>query len=382
MEVLKFCDMGKNVQYRVRKMIILMVPDPRIQRASHPGGQLTAAKGIIEQIELKGLEYKVIDTYQSNFPKPSIIIKSYQSILRLIILFTYLFRYKVDGVVIFAAGGFSFYEKMMYCFASTLFKTKSFLFIRSGHFMTNINNASSLKRTFVKKLLKVPNFIGAQGNSWLEFYKGLGLNNEKVKVIRNWLPSDYEITSTPIKLGSSSVVKFIFVGWVVEKKGILELIAAFDSSDVLKRDAELVVVGGGDLFDRCKKELKENKISNIELKGWLQPKEVASELTKSHVFVLPSYAEGFPNSILEAFAKALPVITTPVGAIPDSVIDNENGLIVDVGSIKQLQTALEYFVLNKDKIEKMSVNNISAIKQKHDRISNCEKLLDIFIDKK
>jgi len=373
--------MGKNVQYRVRKMIVLMVPDPRIQRASHPGGQLTAAKGIIEQIKLKGLEYRVIDTYQCNFPKPSIMVKCYQSFLRLITLFAYLLRFNVDGVVVFAAGGFSFYEKVMYCFASRLFKTKSFLFIRSGHFMTGINNAGSLKRTFVKKLLKVPDFIGAQGNSWLRFYEELGLNNQKVKIIRNWLPSGYEINSTPLKVCSSSVIKFIFVGWIVEKKGILELIEAFSSSNVLKGNAELVVVGGGDLFDRCKNELNEKNISNIIFRGWLPPKDVANELKQSHVFVLPSHAEGFPNSILEAFANALPVITTPVGAIPDSIIDNKNGIIVDVGSVKQLKTALESFVLHKENIEKMSTNNISAIKQHHDRTSNCKKLLDVFTDK-
>jgi glycosyltransferase involved in cell wall biosynthesis len=67
-------------------------------------------------------------------------------------------------------------------------------------------------------------------------------------------------------------------------------------------------------------------------------------LSKTDIFVLPSFAENLPMSILEAFARGIAVIATPVGAVPEVVDHGRNGLIVQAGNINELAAALELLI--------------------------------------
>jgi glycosyltransferase involved in cell wall biosynthesis len=94
--------------------------------------------------------------------------------------------------------------------------------------------------------------------------------------------------------------------------------------------------------------------------------------------VLPTYAEGFPNSLLEAMSIGLPTITTPVGAIPDSVTDNVNGFLIEPGNIAHLRLSMEKFVANPALIEKFSSANLSKVRENHGLATNCNTLLNFF----
>jgi len=63
-------------------------------------------------------------------------------------------------------------------------------------------------------------------------------------------------------------------------------------------------------------------------------------LRKASAYVLPSYNEGLPMSILEAMAAGLPVISTPIGGIPEAITDNVEGLLVQPGDVEALAQAL------------------------------------------
>ncbi len=66
------------------------------------------------------------------------------------------------------------------------------------------------------------------------------------------------------------------------------------------------------------------------------------------MFILPSYNEGLPLAILEAMGWSLPIISTPVGGIPELVISHKNGLLVTPGNIKQLSSAMELLIENEN----------------------------------
>jgi len=93
---------------------------------------------------------------------------------------------------------------------------------------------------------------------------------------------------------------------------------------------------------------KELGIENqVKFLGWVNGDEKDKIFRESSIFCLPSYAEGFPMAVLDAWAYGIPVVTTPVGGIPDIVHDGINGLLFQPGDIKMLSQQLEKLIKDK-----------------------------------
>ena len=76
-------------------------------------------------------------------------------------------------------------------------------------------------------------------------------------------------------------------------------------------------------------------------------------LATASIYVLPSYAEGLPISILEAMSAGLPVVTTPVGGIPEAITDGEEGLLVPTGNAEALSDAIQRLLSDSELREAM-----------------------------
>jgi glycosyltransferase involved in cell wall biosynthesis len=126
-----------------------------------------------------------------------------------------------------------------------------------------------------------------------------------------------------------------------QDKGAFDLIRAFAMLPAEDRGrARLSIVGDGDvqgardLASRCAVE------DRVSVLSWLEENERDAQLDKADVFVMPSYNEGLPMSMLEAMAWGLPVLVTPVGGIPEFVTDGREGLLVFPGDVKALTQAM------------------------------------------
>ena len=93
-----------------------------------------------------------------------------------------------------------------------------------------------------------------------------------------------------------------------------------------------------------------------------------------NVFVLPTYFEGFPNALIEAFSVGLPAIATPVGAIPDSLIDGWNGYLVPPRDPVRLADAMGQYVHDRTLVGEHSAKALETVRKKHDFRTNCERL--------
>ncbi|HVY81517.1 MAG TPA: glycosyltransferase, partial [Steroidobacteraceae bacterium] len=104
--------------------------------------------------------------------------------------------------------------------------------------------------------------------------------------------------------------------------------------------AQLVCAGTGDMagITALTRELKVE--TRVTFPGWLAPADLAREFANATVFALPSYAEGVPMSLLEAMSWSLPVVSTPVGGIPEVLQSDRNGLLVPPGDVEALAAAL------------------------------------------
>ena len=182
--------------------------------------------------------------------------------------------------------------------------------------------------------------------SWQEFYTtNLGLKPERVEVLYNPVRVPAEV---PQRM-ASDVVKLLFLGRIGERKGAFDLIQAFSRlSEREKTNSILIMAGDGDIEEARNLVASLNLTDNITFTGWLGTKERDRLLTQADIFVLPSYNEGLPLSMLEAMAWQVPVIVTPVGGISEIVIHGENGLLVEPGDIKQLADAMKSLITDVD----------------------------------
>jgi len=130
-------------------------------------------------------------------------------------------------------------------------------------------------------------------------------------------------------------LRILSVGRLVEKKGFDRLVAALA---LLPGDLDWrwTHVGGGDLKDALRAQAQAAGIAGrIDWKGALPQPEVVAEMQASDLFVLPSRVaadgdrDGLPNVLMEAASQALPILTTPVSAIPEFITDGVHGVLSD-----------------------------------------------------
>jgi glycosyltransferase involved in cell wall biosynthesis len=151
------------------------------------------------------------------------------------------------------------------------------------------------------------------------------------------------------KLGiSDSSTVFVFVGRLVPDKGIVELIQAFTHPEFAESDIHLLLVGDEEYdLSPLPEETREliSKSRRVHKLGWRN--DVRPYLSASDVFVLPSYREGLPNSVLEAGAMALPSIVSDINGCNEVIEDGSNGIIVPPKDHVALHRAMLFLHENK-----------------------------------
>lgn len=132
----------------------------------------------------------------------------------------------------------------------------------------------------------------------------------------------------------------LFAGTLTHRKGYDDLIKAF--SQVASRFPEwrLKLAGNGEI-EKGKQLATELGVNDkVDFLGWINGSKKDEAFRKASIYCLPSYSEGFPMGVLDAWAYHLPVVTTPVGGIPDVAIDGENLLLFNPGDTSELSAAL------------------------------------------
>lgn len=138
----------------------------------------------------------------------------------------------------------------------------------------------------------------------------------------------------------------LFSGTLYKGKGYQDLIAAFGLIAKDFPDWKVVFAGNGEI-EVGKNLSKELGIqSQTEFIGWVSGEDKNNIFRQASIFCLPSYAEGFPMAVLDAWSYGLPVVTTPVGGIPDIAKDGENMLLFNPGDIKLLAEQLRKLILD------------------------------------
>ncbi len=192
-----------------------------------------------------------------------------------------------------------------------------------------------------------------------EITKEYHLETEKVPIIYNGI--DIANFSPKMHMKTQDMYTIINVASLTKRKNQALLIEAFDLVLKKKADVKLVFVGDGEEKSNLQSYAEKYKISDrVEFTGIIS--EVQKWLSKADIFVLCSFFEGMPLSIIEAMAVGLPVIGTAVGGIPDIVEDGVNGFLVPSNDAVKLSMALLKLIEDKELRSQMSQKNIEKAK--------------------
>ena len=165
---------------------------------------------------------------------------------------------------------------------------------------------------------------------------------DKVKVIYN--PCTTEI----LEEKHAKKKQILFAGTVNARKGYADMIKAFAKIAHEYPDWKIVFAGNGEIKQGEELAKSLGIESQTVFLGWVSGDTKDKAFKESMIFCLPSYAEGFPMAVLDAWAYGLPVITTPVGGIPDIAEDGKNMLLFYAGDIEQLAYNMKTLIDNED----------------------------------
>ena len=213
----------------------------------------------------------------------------------------------------------------------------------------------SLLDLIAKCVLENAGAIVVEGSPQRRYVRNFGVPNEKV-FQANHSSLDYskfKSMNLRQKLNIGNAFVILYLGRIIERKGLDVLIKAFSMIEQEREDAYLVICGDGNFRGSCESIVKEMQIKHVIFAGSIiQEEEKASFYKTADVFVLPSrivaeeeIAEGWGLVINEAMSMGKPVITTDaVGAVEDLVRNGINGYVVKNGEIKELYLALRKMV--------------------------------------
>jgi glycosyltransferase involved in cell wall biosynthesis len=214
------------------------------------------------------------------------------------------------------------------------------LHAHGGYFDQFHRRLPSGLRRVVNGILQRANVLIALSPRWRDFYVNeCELSPSQVVVLPNpvrWSPE------VPDRSGRRHV-QFLFLGRMCETKGTYDLVNAFLTlPDAVRARARLTLAGDGDL--EAIRKLAAPAGDQVTVLSWIDSAERERLLAQSDVFVLPSYNEGVPMSLLEAMASGLPAIVTPVGGMPDVLRHGVEGQMVEPAHVAELSAAMARFV--------------------------------------
>jgi glycosyltransferase involved in cell wall biosynthesis len=144
-----------------------------------------------------------------------------------------------------------------------------------------------------------------------------------------------------------------YVGRLSGEKGIMNFVKSIPEILKNQKDLRILICGDGNLKPEIMEYIKNNNLeNNVELTGWIPHDLLPAHLNRLKLCILPSYTEALPNIILESFACGTPIIGTPVGGIPDIVIDGKTGFMLENNSSE---------CISKNVLRALSSKNITDI---------------------
>ncbi len=315
----------------------LVAPDPGSR-----GGVAAVARQMVVSPLSRHVRLSMFPTYRAG----SVLGRLYRGGLGIGAIAVGLVLRKPDLIHIKIASHGSFARKLVVASLARTRRVPVLVHVHGGGFDQFVAESPAVVRALARWLLESTPQVLSLSERWAEKLRPLFPN------------AHIEVLANPVEVARFAAVaqqRFdaldrgealpppltaLFLGEVLERKGIYDLIAAW--RDVVRDvpGARLILAGTGEL-ERARAAAEAAGVSPlVDLPGWIGFSDKLRAMAQASLFVLPSYTEGVPISLLEAMAAGLPSVVTPVGGVLDAVTDGQEALIVAPGDRAALARAI------------------------------------------
>jgi glycosyltransferase involved in cell wall biosynthesis len=275
--------------------------------------------------------------------KPYVLFRFFEMISQLFKLVKIFIMDKPNVIHLNSSMRSGFLRDFLFLVLSNLFNKRSILHIRSERVFLYHVNKNKFKLKLSNLLYRLATIVIVIEPNTYNYYKNIKrFKTNKLYYIPNPINvQTFFFKSPAYNIEDENYV--IYSGDISKEKGVIDLIEVWTKNFNLFKNINLVLIGRNKLninFDNYNKY-------NIMYKGFIDHQLAMAYLKNSRFVVVPSHTEGFPNIVLEAMLHEKEIIATKVGAIP-LLLDNNRGILIDVGDKQQLLKSMCY-ILNRTK---------------------------------
>lgn len=241
----------------------------------------------------------------------------------------------VSFMHVHAAMRGSFWRKSFFVATARHFGVPSIIHLHGSEMKTFYETLTPERQQGVKQSLEKAQAVVVLSESWREFVAKIA-PQAHITVINNYVTLPAERAQEP----DAGTFNVLFLGILGQRKGIYDLLDSWPAVLTAIPGARLLVGGNGEV-DLAKSRAASLGISaSVDFLGWVDGDRKVELLQNASAFVLPSYNEGLPMSVLEAMSWGKPVVTTRVGGIPELITNEQDGLLINAGDQAALSAAL------------------------------------------
>ena len=284
-------------------------------------------------------QYNFIATHKDQSKLGNTIFFTYS----LVKLVTFLFLNRNIKIVhLHSASKGSFIRKIIIALFAKI-GSKKVVFHMHGGQMKKFYGQLTWSRIIFKSILSKIDVFICLTEEWKNYFQNQ-LELQNVVVLGNPVKIANAVTHKPF----NNTISLLFLGTLNPNKGIFDLLTYLRSNVYFKNKQIRLLIGGTGDVDTLNGIIHDAAFLNqIKYIGFVSGQSKEDAIKDCDVFILPSYFEGLPVSILEAMGHGKPVISTRVGGIPSVVQENKNGWLFNAGDFRQLDKIFDEIIHQK-----------------------------------
>jgi len=244
-----------------------------------------------------------------------------------------LLTFRVGLLHVHVASRASFWRKTPLFLLAFLFRVPAILHLHGAEFVIFYGQeCGPLRRRFIRAIFNGTRRVVVLSDMWKQWVESIGVTTP-VHAIYNPV-----LLPAATDWSARAAGQLLFLGRLGKRKGTYDLV---DALARLPAAPQALLGGDGETEQTADYARQRGLGEQVKLLGWVGPEQKAGLLASASIYVLPSYNEGLPMSLLEAMAAGMPVLSTPVGGIPEAVSDGVEGFLVEAGDVGALAARLE-----------------------------------------